>query len=350
METHVDSSNVSDVCKKVCKSWSWATNANYCSKGTRIMVGWDANLVDVMILHQTDQVVHTQVMFKLDRKSLFVSFVYAENYYKTRRDLWKNLLAHRMFMRDKPWVIMGDFNSSLFSEDTSVGSSTLNIGDREFRDCVYDLEMFDVNSSGLHYTWTNNQHKKGPILKKIDRIMCNVHCIDMFPNASAFFHPYRVSDHAPSILKLPNVTRDKPKPFKFVNLVAEKDGFMEEVKRIWSTNIDGYRMYQVVRKLKLLKSPLRKLFHKQGNLHEKVKSARKALDMCQMSLDGDPLNENILAQHGRLLQEYKDAVHDEVSFLKQKSKVEWLAVGDSNTKYFHNVVKTKNHLKPYFLC
>ncbi|KAK1441235.1 hypothetical protein QVD17_07078 [Tagetes erecta] len=34
---------------------------------------------------------------------------------------------------------------------------------------------------------------------------------------------------------------------------------------------------------------------------------------------------------------------DEERFLKQKSKVHWLAEGDANTKYFHNTLKCRNH-------
>lgn len=34
---------------------------------------------------------------------------------------------------------------------------------------------------------------------------------------------------------------------------------------------------------------------------------------------------------------------DEERFLKQKSKVQWLAVGDSNSAFFHSSLKSKTH-------
>nr|XP_043630018.1 uncharacterized protein LOC122601315 [Erigeron canadensis] len=40
---------------------------------------------------------------------------------------------------------------------------------------------------------------------------------------------------------------------------------------------------------------------------------------------------------------FKASVLDEDRFLKQKAKIDWLEVGDSNTKYFHNSMKAKHH-------
>ncbi|XP_022040047.1 uncharacterized protein LOC110942582 [Helianthus annuus] len=347
METHVDASNVPDVCKKVCRSWSWASNVVCRTKGTRILVGWDADVVDVMVLSQSDQVMHTQIVFKLDQKMLFCSFVYADNHYKNRRLSWNNLCTHHSFMKDNPWAIMGDFNSSLFLEDSLTSTSSSSIGMREFKECVNNIEVFDINTSGLHYRWTNKQ-KQGAVFKKIDRILGNNSFIDGFPTVAASFHPYHISDHSPCILALPSVTREKPKPFKFVNLLADKKGFTEEVKRVWETDVQGFAMYQVVQKLKALKTPLRKLFKQQGNLHEKVKVARNNLDDCQHAIDNNPLSLDLKNQHANFVKMYMEAVRDEALFLQQKSKVDWLSLGDSNMKFFHNVVKVKNHRSRIF--
>ncbi|GKA12143.1 protein LAZ1 [Tanacetum coccineum] len=54
--------------------------------------------------------------------------------------------------------------------------------------------------------------------------------------------------------------------------------------------------------------------HAEGNLHDRVKKLRQRLD---------------------------EAILNEEMFLKQKSKVEWLQVGDSNTAYFHKVIKSQ---------
>ena len=41
------------------------------------------------------------------------------------------------------------------------------------------------------------------------------------------------------------------------------------------------------------------------------------------------------------LQAFSDALINEERFLKQKAKIEWFRMGDSNTAYFHKVVKSR---------
>ncbi|GJS40534.1 hypothetical protein Tco_0565577 [Tanacetum coccineum] len=94
-------------------------------------------------------------------------------------------------------------------------------------DYVEDLEVSDVNSTGLRFTW--NQKPKGDdgILKKIDRIM---------------------------------------------------------------ENLEFNTTFVVVKRLKLLRKPLRKLLRDHGNLHDNVTKLRHELDEAQKALDVNPNN------------------------------------------------------------
>ncbi|GJX66681.1 RNA-directed DNA polymerase, eukaryota, reverse transcriptase zinc-binding domain protein [Tanacetum coccineum] len=59
----------------------------------------------------------------------------------------------------------------------------------------------------------------------------------------------------------------------------------------------------------------------------------------QESLDRDPSCSRLREEEMIYVQAYKDASIDEEKLLRQKTKVEWLKDGDSNTSYFHNVIK-----------
>nr|GFC04029.1 hypothetical protein [Tanacetum cinerariifolium] len=74
-----------------------------------------------------------------------------------------------------------------------------------------------------------------------------------------------------------------------------------------------------------------------GNIFDNVKKLKSELAAVQSALNVDPHNNSLRAKELRVLKDYKTALKDEESFLRQKSKVEWLNVGDRNSKYFHNV-------------
>ncbi|GKF19119.1 hypothetical protein Tco_0067757, partial [Tanacetum coccineum] len=83
-----------------------------------------------------------------------------------RQKLWTDLEIHKNMVRDKPWVLLGDFNVALNLEDIFSGSSKLNATMCDFKDCVKNIEVFDINSLGLLYTWNQKPKGEGGILKK----------------------------------------------------------------------------------------------------------------------------------------------------------------------------------------
>ncbi|GKD13427.1 zinc finger, CCHC-type containing protein [Tanacetum coccineum] len=326
---------------RVFKQWKWTSNGVSCSKGSRIILGWNPDIVKVVVIAYDDQVMHTCVHFKDDKKDLFCSVIYAHNRYMQRRALWHNLVTHKAYVRDRPWCILGDFNVSLHVNDKSTGTSYIDRGMRDFQECVDSIEVLDVNSTGLRYTW--NQKPKGGegILKKIDRIMANSDFYDVFVGSSAYFQPYRISDHTPAVLRIPMIAAHKPRPFKFYNILAQNPRFKEIVSHGWMVNVSGFWMFKIVKRLKALKKPLRKLLYDQGNIHNNVVKLRHELDEAQKTLDSDPSNHELREEEAVYLNAFTDAVLVEEKFLSQKAKIEWLKLGDANTAYFHKVVKSQ---------
>ncbi|GKC38344.1 hypothetical protein Tco_1050728 [Tanacetum coccineum] len=339
LNSHVASSRLDFLCSHVFRSWKWTSNGSCCSKGSRIILGWNPNDIDISIITQDDQVMHARVWFKADKKELFCSFIYAHNRYTHRRTLWNSLCLHKHYVRNRPWCLLGDFNAALNLADHSAGSSNIDISMREFKDCVEEIKVLDVNRSGLNFTW--NQKPKGAdkVLKKIDRIMANLEFQDIFIGAHAIFQPYRISDHSPAVLKIPRSTTVIPKPFEFSNILIYNVRFKDMVKDGWDLPVSGFYMFQVVIKLKHMKKSFRKLLYDHGNLHDNVKRLRFERDKVQSDLDLDPSNNILREEEAVYVLAFNEALIMEERFLKQKAKIEWLRVGDSNSAYFHKAVK-----------
>ncbi|GKA75354.1 zinc knuckle CX2CX4HX4C containing protein [Tanacetum coccineum] len=125
LESHVDISALSKVCTKVFRTWDWTSNANLCSKGCRIIVGWNLEVVDVLVVNITSQVMHVKITHRETKGEIFCSFVYAANLPIERRKLWSDLDIHKNVVRGKAWVLLGDFNVALNLEDSFSSSSQL---------------------------------------------------------------------------------------------------------------------------------------------------------------------------------------------------------------------------------
>ncbi|GJV84290.1 hypothetical protein Tco_1524188, partial [Tanacetum coccineum] len=62
----------------------------------------------------------------------------------------------------------------------------------------------------------------------------------------------------------------------------------------------------------------------------------------QKALDLDPNDQILREEEAVYVQVFNEAKLDEERFLKQKAKIEWLEIGDSNSVYFLKAVKSKN--------
>ncbi|GKC37159.1 putative RNA-directed DNA polymerase, eukaryota, reverse transcriptase zinc-binding domain protein [Tanacetum coccineum] len=90
-----------------------------------------------------------------------------------------------------------------------------------------------------------------------------------------------------------------------------------------------------------MKKPLRKLLHAQGNIHDRVTKLRTELDEVQTALDRNPSSTMLREEDGVYLTAFTQALLDKERFLKQKSKIDWLKVGNSNSAFFHRSVKER---------
>ncbi|GJT72210.1 hypothetical protein Tco_1031496 [Tanacetum coccineum] len=117
--------------------------------------------------------------------------------------------------------------------------------------------------------------------------------IDAFQGAYGVFQPYRISDHSPTVLKIPGLTVNKRKLFKFFNFITYKNQFLDVVANSWNDNVHGHNMFKVVSNLKTLKKPLRKLIYDKG-------------------------------EEAVYLHAFNEAKLDEERLLQQKAKIDWL--------------------------
>lgn len=80
-------------------------------------------------------------------------FYCAANDTTSRTRVWQTL---REVASDVPWLIMGDFNEVISSKEKVV-EGALNLHSSGLKECCIELDLVDIKSVGLFYTWTNDQ-------------------------------------------------------------------------------------------------------------------------------------------------------------------------------------------------
>ena len=70
--------------------------------------------------------------------------------------------------------------------------------------------------------------------------------------------------------------------------------------------------------------------------------SRDALLHAQAALLGNPNDPSRVENEKVCLRIFYDLALDEEGFLKQKSRIQWLMLGDQNSNFFHKAVKARN--------
>ncbi|KAJ0048928.1 hypothetical protein Pint_15714 [Pistacia integerrima] len=174
LETCVAIVSTNCIFNHVFRNWNWISNTDHGSRGCRVVVGWNILVYYVRVVGMTEQVVNCVVRELRNGNEFFASFVYAMNDLVGRRELWDNLCNHKCVVENSLWIVMGDFNATLYLNESLGGSNVITTAMKEFRDCVDELAIEDNNQVGIMYTWNGKPHGDSGVLKNLDRVMGNV--------------------------------------------------------------------------------------------------------------------------------------------------------------------------------
>ncbi|GKD36617.1 RNA-directed DNA polymerase, eukaryota, reverse transcriptase zinc-binding domain protein [Tanacetum coccineum] len=279
LETHLKTKNIAKVANSVFKDWSWMSNVVQSLTSCRIIVGWDAQAVKVMVIQAVKQSVLCLVKTSPDQIKFYLSIVYASNNENERMELWNCLEMKKRIAENHHWVVMGDFNVTLKPEEHSNRGSVCNTDMQEFIEFVNNLKVDDLCSSGFYFTWTKSlKNPNNSTLKKLDRILMNDNFINQYCRAHGVFLPCLVSDHSVGLLIFLDGLPKKVISFRFANYIADRNEFLDTV-------------------------------------------LKECLQVAQDEVDKDPFNVDKRRKAIVILEEYTKVFKDELKLLYQKARI-----------------------------
>ncbi|GFZ13032.1 hypothetical protein Acr_23g0014170 [Actinidia rufa] len=314
----------------------WQTTSSHHPNG-RILIVWKEDLVQLDIVQTTEQAIHCLATCKSSAVTFYISFIYAFNTPMGRRPLWHNLRRFR-YASQNPWILLGDFNNVLSTEERINGQPVSMYETREFKECCYDLGLSDMRSTGVFHTWTNNK-----IWCKLDRAMVNSTWLRRGFKAQANFElPGILSDHSPCTITILGDNDRGASPFKFFNMWAIHENFLKLVNTSWGEHIRGSAMFRLCTKLKTLKDPLKSLNrHHFAHISARAQAAAEELVDLQKLLYDIPTDIQLQVRVSDLRSKAIKLAEAEASYCSQLAKAKYLKNCDRGTKFFHGLIKSR---------
>ncbi|KAF3945629.1 hypothetical protein CMV_028016, partial [Castanea mollissima] len=109
VETKVRDRNGLQIKEALFPNWGFLNNYDNHELG-RIWVCWNANIFHVLLVLKADQVIHWEVVFLSNPAKWEVPFVYGAYCGFKRQEPWQAISGLQWRTRDRPWVVLEDFN------------------------------------------------------------------------------------------------------------------------------------------------------------------------------------------------------------------------------------------------
>ncbi|XP_062113724.1 uncharacterized protein LOC133824761 [Humulus lupulus] len=303
LETKIRGVKLKEVMNTMFYGWEF-----YSSKIVegRILVIWNAKMVQLEVLQESDKLLHCQV--RLHNQNFFcITFVYGSNNFEMRRSLWMDL-AH-LSWPSKAWMVLGDFNA-VFNPNDRMGGRPITL--KEMEDARQWLELGLVE--------------------------------EMKTMASAGVQWEIGSDHSMILIKQLPAIRVGVQPFHFYNMWIAHPQFREVVLNNWrqSLRFSGRGLEQISWKLLRLKHILKKFNWKiMGDVSCIYERSKLDYQQAHSKCLADPSNRVLCNEDWVAYLEFKRHEKLYASYLYQKSKIDWLRFGDANSSFFHASLKKR---------
>lgn len=342
LESHIKEQNLSPIMQRVCQGWSYFSNHDTDEDG-RIILMWKFP-ASVNILHQSKESITCSVSVPGTAEFYFTA-VYAFNLREERITLWEDLkeVQTTLFLETKNWIVGGDLNQIIhFSKHSSPTVDHLTSDMLELKDTLMELGIMDLRFQGCSHTWTN-KCPVTPITKKLDRVLVNETWFDSFPDSTATFLSFEFSDHTPCLINLSTpLPTTGTKPFKFLNFLTTLPQFLDAIGEAWilcgnrvlDLHVLAYKLKQIKRAIKTLNR------ERLSDIQKRVSITNDLLKVLQVQAMEDPTPENFEAE--KIMHHKWTFLRGiEEAFFKQKSRINWLRLGDQNTLFFMKVAAAR---------
>ncbi|KAL9687653.1 hypothetical protein QQ045_032060 [Rhodiola kirilowii] len=285
---------------------------------------------------------HVDAVVK-DTEEFRLTLFYGEPVNSYRWRSWD--LLRRLSLRSAlPWVVIGDFNEVVSSDEVWGGVGRPNWQMHKFRLALEDCNLSDLGFQGYQYTFSNRRRGSCEMRARLDRAVGNNLWIQQHPNSQVHHISSHASDHSIILLDSAGCTHGRRnRLFRFEAMWLDHEEFSGKMDEFWN-QMEGLQVCWSER-LQRCKGMIKQWNSSSfGDVKTKIKCIKQKLEVIKSSERSDEAVE----EEARLSNELDQWLLREEILWMQRSRVTWLNSGDKNTKFFHaraNQRRKKNWLR-----
>lgn len=162
----------------------------------------------------------------------------------------------------------------LSQEDKMSYKSAALPGASIFQYFIDNNYLMNLCIKGPHYTWTNYREGEDVVLEKLDRFLCSMAWMEMFPDHSNSNLSIFRLDHSPLFMDTWNKPNFYPRPARFEAWWLKAPEAITIMKENWTCT--NSHLYRVMRTNSLILKELRQWNkERHGNLKERIKNTTR---------------------------------------------------------------------------
>ncbi|XP_061374107.1 uncharacterized protein LOC133316380 [Gastrolobium bilobum] len=325
LETKISGMKVDAKIKQLGFSNSFRQEAVGYSGGIWIL--WDDAEVSIQVIQSDHQFVHARVLHKSLSVEELVTFMYASPRHIERLHMWEELCVLASSINNEAWMVLGDFNAMILNTEKKRGGDFCWRSDSEFKDCLDYCLVKDIGFSGPYSTW-----KRNSLYERLDRVCVNDQWNLAWPERDVTHLPFFSLDHCPILLTHKSYSDDSngAKPFRFLAPWLTTEGFNDIVSRCWDSTehwLEARDRFQE-EVLAWHNNYFRSTQKQKNRLHAHIRGIEISL-MSRYDHNLDMLLRSLWKELESIL------IREELNWF-QRSRCDWIKLGDRNTKFYHS--------------